>query len=136
MKIGEVAKAAGVNIETVRYYEKFGLIPESPRTDSGYRNFPAEIVQDVQFIKRTQSLGFNLEEIKKLNSASRKPEFQTEDMYEFTMHKVREMEARIEELKNMKNLLEELAGKCPRSTGTKADCPIIQSLKGTALPVR
>lgn len=130
MKIGEIAKAASVNIETIRYYEKYGLIPKSPRTDSGYRNFPSEVVEDIHFIKRTQSLGFSLEEIKKLLAVSRNTEFQPEEMYHFTMNKAQEIETKIEELKNMKNLLENLAEKCPRSKVAKGECPIIQTFRG------
>lgn len=129
MKIGEIAKAASVNIETIRYYEKYGLIPESPRTDSGYRNFPSEVVEDIHFIKRTQSLGFSLEEIKKLLAVSRDTEFQPEEMYHFTMNKAQEIEIKIEELKKMKNLLENLAEKCPHSKVAKGECPIIQTFK-------
>ena len=102
MKIGEVAKAANVHIETIRYYEKFGLIPEPPRTDSGYRIFLTEVVEDLRFIKRAQGLGFSLEEIKKLLSVSRESEFHPEDMYHFAVNKVQEVEAKIQELTNMK----------------------------------
>ncbi|KAA0956155.1 MerR family transcriptional regulator [Planococcus kocurii] len=130
MKIGEVAKAANVNIETIRYYEKYGLISESPRTDSGYRIFFAEVIEDIRFIKRAQGLGFSLEEIKKLLSVSREHEFHAEEMHHFMMNKAEEVEVKIQELKSMKNLLEDLAGKCPRSKVAKDECPIIQKLEG------
>lgn len=130
MKIGEVAKAAGVNIETIRYYENYGLIAEPPRTGSGYRDFPVDVIGDIQFIKRAQKLGFSLEEIKKLLAVSRDSNFHPEEVYHFTMNKVQEVEAKIQELKSMKKMLEELAGKCPRARVAKAECPIIQKLEG------
>lgn len=130
MKIGEVAKAAGVNIETIRYYEKYGLISVPPRTDSGYRDFSTDVIGDIQFIKRAQRLGFSLEEIKKLLAVSRNSTFHPEELYDFTMEKVQEVEAKIQELNSMKQLLEELADKCPRSQAAKAECPIIQQLEG------
>jgi DNA-binding transcriptional MerR regulator len=70
LTISQVAKEANVNIETIRYYERRGLIPEPPRNKSGYRKFPKTLVKDIQFIKRTQDLGFPLEEIKSLLNAS------------------------------------------------------------------
>ncbi|MCD8502155.1 MAG: MerR family transcriptional regulator [Bacillaceae bacterium] len=70
LTISQVAREANVNIETIRYYERRGLISEPPRTESGYRKFPQEVVNDIKFIKRTQDLGFTLEEIKSLLSAS------------------------------------------------------------------
>lgn len=87
MKIGEVAKAAKVHIETIHYYEKSGFISKPLRTDFGYRNFFAEVVEDFQFIKRVQGLGFRLEEINKLLSVSREPEFHPEEMYHFAVNK-------------------------------------------------
>jgi DNA-binding transcriptional MerR regulator len=75
LTISQVAKASNVNIETIRYYERRGLIPEPPRTNSGYRMFSYEVIRDIQFIKRAQDVGFTLEEIKKLLSASNTEEF-------------------------------------------------------------
>lgn len=66
LKIGEVADRAGVNLQTIRYYEREGLLPEPPRLASGYRMFPQDAVQQVRFIKRAQELGFTLAEIKEL----------------------------------------------------------------------
>ncbi|AQQ53223.1 heavy metal-responsive transcriptional regulator [Planococcus lenghuensis] len=130
MKIGEIAKASRVSIETIRYYEKYGLISAPPRTGSGYRDFLVDVIGDLQFIKRAKRLGFSLEEIKKLLAVSRNSTFYPEELYHFTMDKVHEVEKKIQELKSMKKLLEELAINCPRAQAAKADCPIIQQLEG------
>ena len=63
LTIGQVAKKAAVNIETIRYYERRGLIPEPPRQESGYRQYTSGFVERIQFIKRAQALGFSLDEI-------------------------------------------------------------------------
>src|SRR5919198_614719 len=65
-KRGEVARAGGVNLETIRYYERRGLLPKPPRTTSGYRTFGADAVRRLRFIKNAQDLGFSLREIKEL----------------------------------------------------------------------
>lgn len=68
MTIGQVAKAAGVGVETVRFYERVGLIPDPPRRPSGYREYPPDAVHRIEFIKRAKALGFTLAEIGELLS--------------------------------------------------------------------
>src|SRR5207244_5272900 len=68
LKIGELAERAEVNLQTIRYYEREGLLPEPPRRESGYRMFPETTVRRVRFIKRAQELGFTLAEIRELLS--------------------------------------------------------------------
>ncbi|GED34783.1 MerR family transcriptional regulator [Brevibacillus centrosporus] len=129
LTISQVAKSSNVNIETIRYYERRGLISEPPRTDSGYRMFPPRVVQDIEFIKRAQDLGFTLEEIKDLLSASRgDEEFHSEEMHDFASGKIEEIEKKIRDLNEMKLLLEALVEKCPRSGVPKNQCPIINQL--------
>jgi len=127
--IGQVAKASNINIETVRYYERRGLIPEPPRNESGYRMFSKEAIQDIKFIKRAQGLGFTLEEIKKLLSASNDEEsFKAEELYDFATEKIQEIESKIREFNNMKSLLEDVARKCPGPGVPRNQCSIIKKL--------
>lgn len=129
LTISQVAKAANVNIETIRYYERRGLISEPPRTESGYRAFPQHVIQDIQFIKRAQDLGFTLEEIKNLLSASSgDEEFHSEEMREFASGKIEEIEKKIRDLNEMKLLLKALVEKCPGSGVPKNQCPIMKQL--------
>ncbi|WP_100401202.1 MerR family transcriptional regulator [Bacillus sp. FJAT-44742] len=130
LTISQVAKEANVNIETIRYYERRGLISEPPRTESGYRKFPQEVVKDIKFIKRTQDLGFTLEEIKSLLSASNDEKFRSEEMHHFATSKIKEIETKIHDLHQMKTLLEDLAEKCPGSGIPKNGCPIIKNFEG------
>lgn len=130
LTISQLAKACEVNIETIRYYERRGLISEPPRTESGYRNFPQEVVENIKFIKRTQDLGFTLEEIKTLLAASNDENFRSEEMRDFATSKMKEIETKIHDLQQMKTLLEDLARKCPGSGVSKGECPIIKNFKG------
>ncbi|MGM0875813.1 MAG: heavy metal-responsive transcriptional regulator [Bacillota bacterium] len=130
LTVSQVAKAANVNIETIRYYEKRGLIPKPPRTESGYRMFSYETVEEIQFIKRAKDLGFTLEEIKTLLTICKDEEyFPTDEMYQFAILKVQEIEEKIQQLNNFKSLLE-LATKRPNSElpHPKNQCPIIKIL--------
>ncbi|WP_019412485.1 MerR family transcriptional regulator [Paenisporosarcina sp. TG20] len=130
LTISQLAKACEVNIETIRYYERRGLIPEPPRNKSGYRNFPESTVKDIQFIKRTQDLGFTLKEIKNLLNASNDEDFRSEQVHDFATSKIKEIEEKIQNMYRMNALLEDLAQKCPGPGILKNDCPIIKNFEG------
>ncbi|WP_059104479.1 MerR family transcriptional regulator [Shouchella shacheensis] len=132
LTISQVAKEANVNIETIRYYERRELISDPPRTESGYRKFPQEVVEDVKFIKLTQDLGFTLEEIKNLLSASKDENFRSVEIQDFATSKIKEIETKIHDLHQMKTLLEDLTEKCPGSSVSKGECPIIKNFKGVS----
>lgn len=126
---GQLAKASNVNIETIRYYERRGLISDPPRNDSGYRMFPPEVIEYIQFIKRAQELGFTLVEVKELLTVSNgDEEFHSEEMYDFASSKIQEIEKKIRDLNEMKFLLEGLVKKCPGSGVPKEQCPIMKKL--------
>lgn len=99
LKISEVAEKSNVNIETVRYYEKRQLFPEPPRTRAGYRIFSLEDVDRIKFIKRSQKLGFTLNEIKQLISISDdKTQVNSEEVFQYSAQKIDEIEAQIKDL--------------------------------------
>lgn len=130
LTVSRVAKASNVNIETVRYYERRGLISKPPRTESGYRMFSREAVEDIQFIKRAQDLGFTLEEIKNLLYVYKKEDyFPIEDMYQFAEVKIQEIEEKINHLNNFKSLLESaIIRQDSDASFPKNECPIIKKL--------
>lgn len=129
LSISEVAKVSGVNIATVRYYERRGLIPEPPRTESGYRKFSVEIIERIKFIRRSQELGFTLSEIKKLLMIlDNDQNFDSEEILQFTNQKIKEIETKIRDLKKIKSILEELSEQCPGSGNPICKCPIIETL--------
>jgi Hg(II)-responsive transcriptional regulator len=127
MRTGEVAEAAGVNIQTLRYYERRGLITEPPRRQSGYRIYASDTVRIVRFVKRAQELGFTLAEVEGLlDMAAGGPE-NCDAAHDLAMQKIRELGVRIASLKAMRSSLQRLAATCelPRS---ERECPIIESL--------
>lgn len=125
---GELAKNAGVNIETIRYYERLGLIPEPLRTKSGYRVFSPEMVRRIRFIKRSQDLGFTLSEINQLLTMTESGGNGCREVREFASHKIKEIELKIRDLQNIKNVLQDLSSKCSDERPID-DCPIIESLQ-------
>lgn len=126
-RISQLAKACNVNKETIRYYERLGVIPEPTRTDSGYRIYPENMVQRVGFIKRMQDLGFTLQEIDKLLGVVDRDEVKCKDMYDFTHLKLREIQSKIDDLKKIERMLISLKEKCPENK-EMFECPIIETL--------
>jgi MerR family mercuric resistance operon transcriptional regulator len=127
LKIGDVAKRGGVNLQTIRYYEREGLLPEPPRLASGYRLFPEAAVRRVRFIKRAQELGFSLAEIRELLLLRENADAGAQDMRERARAKVADIEEKIRTLRAMKKALNALAESCP-GCGPLSECPILDAL--------
>lgn len=125
---GQLAKEAGVNVETVRYYERRRLIPEPSRRESGYRQYPEHTVDRIRFIKRAQDLGFTLNEISELLSLRVDPETTCADVKEQTRAKIRETEEKLRSLQTMKRALTKLEAACT-GQGPVGDCPILEALE-------
>ena len=131
MTIGQVASSAGVNIQTVRYYERRGLLPQAPRTPAGYRTYDTEAVARLRFIKRAQDLGFSLEEITELLELRVEHASACEAVAAKTNQKIAEVERKIGELEKMKSVLVELSRVCVLREIT-GDCPILEMLREDA----
>lgn len=127
MLINKLAQKSKVNIKTVRYYEKRGLIPEPPRTESGYREFPKEIIARIQFIKRSQELGFTLKEISELLSLRVDPDTSCKDIKQRTISKIKNVEEKIKDLQKIKKALSNLSLSCS-GEGSLSECPILEAL--------
>ncbi|SOC22044.1 MerR family mercuric resistance operon transcriptional regulator [Ureibacillus xyleni] len=125
--ISELANKCNVNKETIRYYEKVGLLRPPTRTDSGYRMFSEDSVKRIKFIKRMQDLGFTLAEISKLLGIVDKDNQRCEDMYNFVVNKVEEVQLKIRDLKRIEQMLINLKEKCPNEK-FMYECPIIETL--------
>jgi MerR family mercuric resistance operon transcriptional regulator len=126
-RIGELAKECNINKETIRYYERIRVIPEPPRTESGYRLYPEETAERIRFIKRMQELDFSLNEINRLLGVVDKDPNRCQNMYDFTTQKLKEVEQKIKDLIQIKKILEDLRGRCP-DVKEIYECPIIESL--------
>jgi MerR family transcriptional regulator, copper efflux regulator len=127
LKVGEVAGRAGVNLQTVRYYERRGLLPRPPRTASNYRAYPRDAVRRVRFIKRAQELGFTLEEIKELLSLRATHRARCGDVRARAESKVKDIDGRIRTLEAMRAALNRLIEECS-SEGSVTECPILEAL--------
>ena len=126
---GQLAKRAGVNLQTVHYYERRGILPEPPRRDSGYRQYPESAVARIQFIKRAQELGFNLKEIQELLDLRVNPETPCAVVKRRADLKVIEVEEMLRSLKRIKKALNKLAASCS-GRGPIGECPILEALGG------
>ncbi len=124
MKIGALAKATGVKIDTVRYYERIGLLFPEGRTDVGYREYAPDAIQRLRFIRKAQRLGFSLEEIGELLVFGSSPEATAGDILEITEQKIAEQQAKIEDLARLRASLVQLALDCT-GKGPVAACPIL-----------
>lgn len=131
MRIGEVAVKAGVHVQTVRFYERRGLLKKPPRLSSGYRDYPAETVRLVRFVKQSQGLGFTLNEIKALirlrdhrpgNSIQVRAALQT---------KLRSIDERIHLLQAMRDELDSILRTC-KCGDTDLTCPLVEVLGASA----
>ena len=128
MRIGTAAEQAGVNVQTLRYYERRGLLPRPPRRTSGYREFPDDAVRIVRFIKRAQDLGFTLDEVEellRLRSDTRRDRVRIRRVAE---RRVKQIDGKIAELQAMKKALGHLLHCCRE--GSTLECPIIDALDG------
>ena len=128
LSTGKLAKAAGVNIETLRYYENRGLIPEPPRRASGYRHYPEESVERLRFIKGAQELGFTLTEIKELLTLRVDATASKGDVRQRAQEKVVQIEEKIQALEQMRNALAHLIQQCI-GEGPTSDCPILEAME-------
>jgi len=123
LTIGKLAKTAGVNVETIRFYERKGLLSRPPKPEEGYRRYPIEAVKQVRFIKGAQRLGFSLKEIIELLSLGLIGAVSCMEMRELANRKIEEIDQKIMALKVMKITLAELARECP-GAGDLSLCPI------------
>ncbi len=128
LRIGQVAEAAEVHIETLRYYERKGLLPLPPRTLSNYRLYPEDAVLRVRFIKRAQELGFTLVEIRELLELGQQKDGDCAEICQRARDKIQEIEAKIASLRAMKRSLTRLEGACAGS-GPLSECPILEAMQ-------
>ena len=127
LTIGKVAKLAGVGVETVRYYERRGLISKPQRSEPGYRKYPEEAVLRIRFVKRAKRLGFTLKEIKELLALRINPRAKCGDILKRAESKLEEIDEKIRALAAIKEALLELTAAC-KAGKTSNECPILESL--------
>ena len=130
MKIGELAKAAEIGVETIRFYEKEGLLPGTPRTGSGYRDFGPESLRRLRFIRRARDLGFTLQEIAQLLTLAEDRSADAGLIRERAVEKIADIEGRIQSLERVKSSLQRLVDTGSGADIARAECPILEALEG------
>ncbi len=128
LRIGQLATATDVGVETLRFYERRGLLAEPPRRRSGYRQYPREAVARVRFIRRAKELGFTLRQIGELLQLRVDPDKSCADVRAVAKAKIADVEARIDDLGRIKAALERLARAC-RGKGPTSECPILDAIE-------
>lgn len=128
MRISEVARQAGVNVQTLRYYERRGLLAEPDRVGAGYRRYDRDAVRTVRFVKRAQSLGFSLDEISSLLSLASGQPADCNAARAMATGQLAELDAKIASLVAMRDSIRRLIATCDASGGR--ECPLIEAMEG------
>ena len=129
MRISTVARRAGVGVETVRFYERKGLITQPPKPiDGGFRSYPAETVDRIQLIRRAQELGFSLKEIDELLSLRADPSTDCADVRARAEVKLADVREKIARLNTIQSALQDLIGACPGQGPAARRCSILEAL--------
>ncbi len=126
LTIGKMSKRTGCNIETIRYYERIGIMPTPPRTAGGHRLYGQDHVKRLTFIRRGRELGFKLEEIRVLLRLVDGDDYTCGEVKSLTLDHAREVRRKIADLKKMERVLTKMAAEC--EGGEVPDCPIIEAL--------
>lgn len=129
MKIGELADRAGVNIQTVRYYERRDLIPEPDRTDAGYREYGEADLNRLRFILRAKELGFTLAEIRELLELRASPGATAGDVRGRAVAKMEAVDAKLRDLRRIQEGLRRVVRSCD-AHGPPEECALIHALQG------
>ena len=126
--IGQLSRLTGVNIETIRYYERIDIMPKPRRSDGGHRLYDKDQYKRLRFVKRSRDIGFSLEEIRTLLALDDQDELSCNEVYSLTEEHLKKVQQKISELKSIESALKKLANQCSR--GNKPDCPIFDMLLG------
>ena len=124
--IGRAAKATGCHIETIRYYERIGLLPQPARSGSGYRRYSLEHLKRLTFIRRARDLGFPLDEVRRLLRLADRREQSCGQVRDLATRHMRDVQAKIRDLRAMERVMKDMIAQC--ADGTLPDCPLIEAL--------
>ena len=125
--IGEVAKATGIKVVTLRYYEQLGLVPAPARTAGNYRAYSEKDLRRLRFIRRCRDLGFTLDQVRELLRLSSQKNQECSEVDRITRRHLTDVEAKISDLKRLAKVLRRISSRC-RGDGLIADCRIIEAL--------
>lgn len=127
LQIGDLAKATGTKVVTIRYYEQIGLLPTPSRSEGNYRTYRADHVRRLQFIRRCRALGFTLDQVRGLLRLSSQEDHACAEVDQITAEHLAEIEEKIADLSRLADELRRLSS-CCHGKGKIADCRIIEAL--------
>lgn len=133
LTIGQVAKQCGIGVETIRFYEREGLIAQPSRPESGFRGYSSDVVRRVRFIQQSKALGFSLREIRELLFLRVDSSTSCAEVKRRAQEKLAEIESKISSLSHMKQALARMTKACS-GKGPVGECPILEALGGWAGP--
>lgn len=125
--IGEVAKRAGIGVETVRFYERKGLVEPPPRSEAGYRLYPDEAISRLRFVRRAKDLGFTLDQIGTLLDLRVGADTPCDDVRALASERLADVENKLMQLQRIAAVLQQVVETCD-ANGRTGDCPILDSL--------
>ena len=134
LTIGELAKESGVHLETIRYYEREGLMPAPPRKSSGHRAYPPGAARRLRFIKRVQELGFTLSEVRELLTLRAEPDKDCSEVCKQAREKLGEVRAKILHLQDIERALQHLTEGCAGDRPI-SECGILEALDRDVISV-
>lgn len=125
---GQLAARAGCNVETLRYYERVGLMPEPPRSAGGHRQYAHAHLQRLYFIRRGRELGFSVQQVRGLLRLVDEPDHTCGEVREMARSQRAEVQQRIDDLMRLRDVLDDLVGRCGGGREPVAHCPILETL--------
>lgn len=131
LTIGQVARAANIGVETLRYYEREGLLPPPARSSNGYRRYPLDSVRRLGFIRHAKSLGFSLADIAELLNLYTDPAADSGAVKQLAQTRLADIDAKIAALQQMRAALAEVTHQCAGEATMRSECPILDALSGT-----
>jgi MerR family mercuric resistance operon transcriptional regulator len=126
MTIGPLSEKTGCNIETIRYYERIGMMPKPPRTAGGHRVYREEHLKRLTFIRRSRELGFTLDQVRNLLLLVDGDDFTCDEVKTMTLEHTDNVHRKINDLKKLERVLKDMVAQCDR--GDVPDCPVIDAL--------
>ena len=126
--VGDLATQGGCKVETVRYYEKTGLMPDPPRTEGGHRIYSLDHLKRLIFIRRSRGLGFSIDQVRELLRFVDEPNHTCGEVRDMAMQQAQAVQKRIDDLKRLQKALSEMAARCKGGRYKVEDCPIVDAL--------
>jgi MerR family mercuric resistance operon transcriptional regulator len=126
IQIGTLSERTGVHIETIRYYERAGVLPRPPRSPGGFRCYGPDDIRRLGFIRRLRELGFSLDSVRTLIDFAQTRRSKCGEVRAMAASHLKEVEAKLSDLRRMQRVLKEMVASCDR--GVTPDCPIIETL--------